>query len=297
MRLGTLAALAAVTAAVAPPVTAQLPSEDPKPLRVVVTARAVEPGEVARIDVHSERPIASLSVHAFDAAVPAVQIDARHWRALVGIDLDTAPGEYPIRIEAVLAGGAAATEEQPLPVGAKDFPTRELSVAPKFVNPPPSVERRITRERQRLGEIFRTIGPTPRWRGPFVRPIEVTVISGFGVRSVYNGEARAPHSGADFASPSGTPIAAPGGGTVVLAEPLYFTGQTVVLDHGLGLVSLFAHMSRIDVAVGDEVAVGRRLGLVGATGRVTGPHLHWTVRLRGARVDPMSLIAALDEPE
>ncbi len=297
MRLGTLAALAAVTAAVAPPVTAQLPSEDPKPLHVVVTARAVEPGEVARIDVRSERPIASLSVNAFDAAVPAVQVDARHWRALVGIDLDTAPGEYPIRIEAVLAGGATATEEQPLPVGAKDFPTRELSVAPKFVNPPASVERRITRERQRLGAIFRTIGPTPRWRGPFVRPIEVTVISGFGVRSVYNGEARAPHGGADFASPSGTPIAAPGGGTVVLAEPLYFTGHTVVLDHGLGLVSLFAHLSRIDVAVGDEVAVGRRLGLVGATGRVTGPHLHWTVRLRGARVDPMSLIAALKESE
>jgi murein DD-endopeptidase MepM/ murein hydrolase activator NlpD len=297
MRLGTLAALAAVTAAVAPPVTAQLSSEGPRPLHVVVTARTVEPGEVARIDVRSERPIASLSVNAFDAVVPAVQIDARHWRALVGIDLDTAPGEYPITIEAVLAGGATATEEQPLPVSAKNFPTRELSVAPKFVNPPPSVERRITRERQRLSAIFRTVGPTPRWRGPFVRPIEVTVISGFGVRSVYNGEARAPHGGADFASPSGTPIAAPGGGIVVLAEPLYFTGHTVVLDHGLGLVSLFAHLSRIDVAVGDEVAVGRRLGLVGATGRVTGPHLHWTVRLLGARVDPMSLIAALDETE
>ena len=121
------------------------------------------------------------------------------------------------------------------------------------------------------------------------------MVSGFGVRSVYNGEPRAPHSGADFASPSGTPVLAPGGGRVVLAEPLYFTGQTVVIDHGLGLVSLLAHLSRIDVRVGADVVAGARVGLVGATGRATGPHLHWTVRLQGARVDPMSVIAALQE--
>jgi murein DD-endopeptidase MepM/ murein hydrolase activator NlpD len=90
-------------------------------------------------------------------------------------------------------------------------------------------------------------------------------------------------------------VAAPGGGRVVLAEPLYYTGESVVVDHGLGLVSLFAHLSRIDVKVGDEVKGGDRLGLVGATGRVTGPHLHWTVRLNGARVDPLSVISVLEE--
>jgi murein DD-endopeptidase MepM/ murein hydrolase activator NlpD len=122
----------------------------------------------------------------------------------------------------------------------------------------------------------------------------VSVISGFGVRSIYNGEPRAPHNGADFASPLGTPVSAPGGGRVVLAESLYFTGRTVVIDHGLGLVSLLAHLSRIDVREGTDVVTGAQIGLVGATGRVTGPHLHWTVRLQGARVDPLSLIAVLE---
>ena len=163
------------------------------------------------------------------------------------------------------------------------------------MNPPPAALRRIGRERTQLGQLFRTVSPTPRWQGPFRRPIESTVISGFGVRSVFNGEPRAPHGGADFASPTGTPIAAPGGGRVLLAAPLYFTGQTVVVDHGLGLISLFAHLSRIDVEVDDDIAAGDQIGLVGATGRVTGPHLHWTVRLNGARVDPLSVIAVLGD--
>ena len=113
---------------------------------------------------------------------------------------------------------------------------------------------------------------------------------------MFNGEPRQPHGGADFPSPTGTPIAAPGGGRVVLVRDLYFTGQTVVLDHGLGLYSLFAHLSAVDVHVGDVVEAGARIGLVGATGRVTGPHLHWAIRLNGARVDPLSLLDALAPP-
>jgi murein DD-endopeptidase MepM/ murein hydrolase activator NlpD len=117
--------------------------------------------------------------------------------------------------------------------------------------------------------------------------------SAFGTRSIFNGEPRSPHSGADFLSPAGTPVHAPNAGRVLVAENLYFTGNTVVVDHGLGLLSLFAHLSRMDVEAGEMVTTGQVLGAVGSTGRVTGPHLHWTLRAGGARVDPLSLLALL----
>jgi murein DD-endopeptidase MepM/ murein hydrolase activator NlpD len=119
--------------------------------------------------------------------------------------------------------------------------------------------------------------------------------SAFGTRSVFNGQPRSPHGGADFLSPAGTPVHAPAGGRVLLARDLYYTGNSVVIDHGAGLVSLFAHLSRIDVSDGAAVQTGQVIGLVGATGRVTGPHLHWSVRAGGARVDPLSLLAILGQ--
>ncbi len=260
-----------------------------------VTARAVQPGEVVRLEIASSRLIAALTVHAFDTSIAAAPLEKGRWLALVGIDLDVAAGNHDVTVDATLDDGSQARHVETLGVAAAAFPTRQLRVAPHFVNPPPAAQRRIDRERRQLGALFRSIGPAPRWGGAFIRPIEVGVVSGFGVRSVYNGEPRAPHSGADFASPTGTPVLAPGGGRVVLAASLYFTGRTVMIDHGLGLVSLLAHLSRIDVREGQDVAAGARVGLVGATGRVTGPHLHWTVRLQGARVDPLSVIAALQE--
>jgi murein DD-endopeptidase MepM/ murein hydrolase activator NlpD len=117
--------------------------------------------------------------------------------------------------------------------------------------------------------------------------------SAFGTRSIFNGKARSPHAGADFLSPAGTPIHAPNAGTVVIAHGLYYSGNTIVIDHGLGLFSMLAHLSVIDVHEGDHVTVGQVLGKVGATGRVTGPHLHWAVRSGDARVDPLSVLEVL----
>ena len=119
--------------------------------------------------------------------------------------------------------------------------------------------------------------------------------SAFGARSIFNGQPRSPHGGADFLSAAGTPVKAPNAGRVALARDLYFTGNTVVIDHGLGLFSLFAHLSAIDVQAGAAVGTGDVVGRVGATGRVSGPHLHWTVRAGGARVDPLSLLEVLGE--
>ena len=191
----------------------------------------------------------------------------------------------------IAAGGARTTYW--LVVKARAFATRRLTVDPDLVNPPPEALERIARETRELERAWTTSAGVNLWDAPFVRPVKEPANSAFGTRSVYNGQARTPHGGADFASPEGTPIASPNAGRVVLAGSRYFTGGTVIIDHGLGLFSLFAHLSSIGVQVGDAVKPGTIVGNVGSTGRVTGPHLHWAVRANGARVDPLSLLSVL----
>jgi murein DD-endopeptidase MepM/ murein hydrolase activator NlpD len=177
-------------------------------------------------------------------------------------------------------------------VVAKKFPTRRLSVDEAFVNPPESARARIDAESKETAAIFAASASSRLWT-TFVRPVPQPANSAFGTRSVFNGQPRNAHGGADFLSPAGTPILSPNAGRVVVARLLYFSGNTVIIDHGLGMFSMLAHLSAFDVHEGDRVAAGDRLGLVGATGRVTGPHLHWAVRAGGARVDPLSVLEVL----
>jgi murein DD-endopeptidase MepM/ murein hydrolase activator NlpD len=165
-------------------------------------------------------------------------------------------------------------------------------VAPKYVDPPADEVARIQNEAATLNAIYENTARPREWPRAFRPPVRVAANSAFGTRSVFNGEERSPHSGADFPARAGTAVAAPGAGVVALAASLYFTGNTVVIDHGLGVVSVLAHLSAMSVSAGDRVDAGQLVGRVGATGRVTGAHLHWSVRLNGARVDPLSLIAA-----
>src|SRR5262249_49956160 len=144
--------------------------------------------------------------------------------------------------------------------------------------------------------IWQSSSPRRLWTGPFARPVSDAVSGRFGARSVLNGEPRPPHTGVDFASPAGTRVKAPAGGRIVLARNLYMSGNTIVIDHGLGLFSLLAHLSAFQAQQGAEVSTGDVVGLSGATGRVTGPHLHWAVRIGGARVDPLSVLASLAAP-
>lgn len=252
--------------------------------RVDVASRAVRPGEVLLVTVTSTGSDAPVAVRAFGREWAVYADGPGRWRALVGIDLDTKPGRYEI---GVASRSGRATH--PLEVTRRVFPTRRLTVNPDLVNPPPEARERIERETRELSAIWQAPSADRLWSA-FVRPVPDEANSAFGTRSIYNGEARSPHSGADFLSPTGRPVKAPGSGRVVLADSLYFTGNTVIIDHGLGLFSLLAHLSQIDVSVGQTVSAGDLVGKVGATGRVTGPHLHWTVRLNGARVDPLSLL-------
>jgi murein DD-endopeptidase MepM/ murein hydrolase activator NlpD len=260
-------------------------------LSVSAAARSIQPGEVVRVTIDTAMPMTTMQLSAFGVAFLPYRVTETRWQALVGIDLDVKPGRHTVTIIAA-DGTHTATTTRTLVVAAKAFPTRRLTVDAKYVEPPAEVTARIVAEAERLNAIWALRTADGTGTAAFTAPVPDAANSAFGSRSVFNGQPRSPHGGADFASPAGRPIKAPAAGRVVLAEDLYFTGGSVVIDHGLGLVSLFAHLSSIDVTTGVQVGPGDVIGQVGRTGRVTGPHLHWTVRLAGTRVDPLSLIAA-----
>ena len=273
-------------------VATTLPAAAPL-VSVTVAARSIQPGEIVVLTLTTSTPVDEIRVSAFGRELVPLRQSPTEWRVVVGIDLDIKPGRYDVSI----AAGPAETDRliHLLTVRPKTFRTRRLTVDPAFVNPPPETTARIKDDAERLSRVWASSSPTPLWSGPFLRPVPQAANSAFGSRSVFNGEPRSPHGGADFPSPPGTPVKSPGGGRVALAGDLYFTGNTVVIDHGGGLFSLFAHLRAITVRESESVMAGVVVGEVGATGRVTGPHLHWTVRLNDARVDPISLLAVLGE--
>jgi murein DD-endopeptidase MepM/ murein hydrolase activator NlpD len=262
-------------------------------IAIAADARSMQPGELVVLTMTLPGPADTVRLHAFNHEIPVYNVDAVTWRALVGIDLGVRPGTYAASVEAS-SGPRRLQTAYSLKVLAKRFPVRVLNVDPALVNPPREMEERIVREAAELQQLWLHSSAERLWSGPFVPPVPSTVASHFGARSIFNGQARSPHSGADFPSPTGAPIAAPNAGRVVLARDLYFSGNTVILDHGLGLFSFLAHLSVIGVHEGDSVATGQAIGKVGATGRVTGPHLHWGVRVGGARVDPLGVLTVLD---
>ena len=165
----------------------------------------------------------------------------------------------------------------------------------KYVSPPSQVLERIRTEAALMRSIYAIY--TAEWlaEGVFLIPTDDKAVPNFGERRVFNNQPRSPHSGVDISSPLGTTVKASNSGRVVLAHELYYAGNTVVIDHGLGVFTFYCHFSKILVEKGDQVKKGQAIGEVGATGRVTGPHLHWSLRVRGSRVDPFSLLSlALD---
>jgi len=253
-------------------------------------ARSLRPGELVVVSLRLDADASAVKIRLFDRATDAYRLGPGRWEALVGIDLDQPPGEYVLAAE---ADDGRAVGERSLTVAPRTFAVRTLRVNPDFVNPPASTVARIEEESRFLQALYDNPAAERLWEAPFHRPVPHRANSRFGVRSVFNGEMRNPHAGTDFLSPAGTRIRAPNAGRVVAARDLYFSGRTVIIDHGLGLFSQLAHMSRIDVAEGDMVKSGQVVGLVGATGRVTGAHLHWGLRAGTARVDALSLLALL----
>lgn len=217
--------------------------------------------------------------------------------AVGGIDLEAPAGPMPWELRARGGDGAPRLLSGTLAVAARDFPVQRLTLPSRMVDLDPETERRAVAELARLRATYETVTPERLWAGPFVRPVAGEGPgAGFGARRVINGKPRAPHAGIDFPAPTGTPVLAANRGRVALVGEFFFPGQLVVLDHGLGLHTLYFHLDRIDVAEGGVVDRGGPIGTVGATGRVTGPHLHFGAQVGRARVDPHLLLSlpALD---
>ena len=233
------------------------------------------PGGLAVLDVGPARlPAPAVRYQGKPVLLVAV---ADRWQALVGLPLHAEVGEQQLEVNGNKLGFSIAD---------KAYATQPLKVAPKFVNPDPQDAERIAREQALMQAAFaRFSTPLPQqllMRQPTPGPLS----SSFGLRRVFNGEARNPHSGLDIAAPTGTPVIAPLAGTVVVTGDFYYNGNTVIIDHGGGLLTLFCHLDRIDAKPAQIINTGDQLGTVGATGRVTGAHLHFSVSLNGARINP-----------
>ena len=207
--------------------------------------------------------------------------------AFIGIPMSAKPGQANVHytIEGVKKLHAFTIVD-------KAYTEQHLTIANKaMVNPPQETQERISTEAVRQRKLYNSFSNSADLSQGFKLPLQGITTSLFGHRRFFNGQPRSPHSGLDIAAETGTAIQAAGNATVVLADELYFNGNTLFLDHGQGLITMYCHMSRIDVTAGDVVAAGEMLGAVGQTGRVTGPHLHWSVSLNNARVDPTLFLA------
>ncbi len=214
--------------------------------------------------------------------------------ALLGVDLEKPPGRYEWKISWSAADGKPLACSFPVTVRAGIFPIERLTVEEQFVHPDPEQQKRVEEDQKKMKAIYDTVTPEVLWKGKFVLPLKgVSTGRNFGRRRVLNGEARSPHTGVDFAATAGTPVYAAQSGRVVLAEDLYYSGNTVVIDHGYGIYTLYAHLSEIEAHTGDAVQTSAEIGKVGSTGRVTGPHLHWGLTIDHARVNALELVQRL----
>jgi len=216
--------------------------------------------------------------------------DGRAWFALAGVDVEAPDGPSTLKISAHLAQGGERDLSRTIEIHPAHYRTGSLTVAPKFVEPDPEALKQIEAEKQLKERFFAASAAEPLWHASFRAPVTAPATSSFGMRRTFNGTLASIHKGMDFRAKTGTPVRASNSGIVVLARPLYYEGNCVVIDHGLGLFTLSMHLSQIAVKEGQHVATGDRIGLSGATGRVTGPHLHWAVRWQGAYLDPAKLL-------
>jgi len=259
---------------------------------VEISAAVLEPGQVILARLLQAQDVEKVSIRFGDAVCElGPREEGLEPFALIGLDLGLKPGSYDLETTVSLRDGRVEQISRPLLIRDRAFPFKRLWVKEEFVRPPPEVRDRIQREAEIL-EIAYSVS-SGKWlgEGMFERPHPGEMRPNFGEKRIYNNVPRSTHSGVDIAAPYGSPVRASNSGRVVLAKDLYFSGKTVIIDHGLGLFTFYCHFSQLKVSRGETVKKGTVIALAGSTGRSTGPHLHWGVRLLGSRVDPAALLS------
>ena len=258
-------------------------------LWLLALACAAAPAATIEIELGSVAAV-PLPIDAVSASVNGEQVLVLQGHAIVGAALDTEPGPRTLEVTTLTDTAKLAYE-----VVHRDYPEQRLRTTNRrMVNPDPADLERINRETATMRAAYALRTPVTASPVPFLKPVEGRHSSVFGLRRFWNDQPRSPHSGLDIAANTGTPIESPAPGTVVVTGDYFFNGNTVLVDHGGGLVTMYCHMHTIAVQEGQAVARGEVLGQVGATGRSTGPHLHWSVSLGGVRVDPERMMAVLN---
>lgn len=251
----------------------------------------VDQGDLLRLNL--SLPAGWVQITAFGQTWPWRRLDDGHVRAWIGIDMQARPGDHPLQL-LVENGQRRWRRRDILRVRKVEVPRSRITVARRLAEFDAATLARIRREQANLQRVYvAKVEAEPDFHAAFL-PVPGPISSPFGAQRIVNGEPRAPHAGIDIAAPLGTPVRAPLAGRVLLAAEMYLNGKTIVLGHGGGLVSVFSHLREMTVQPGQWVEKGMRIGRVGATGRATGPHLHWGVRFKGARIHPLSLLAELD---
>ncbi|MBB3104213.1 M23 family metallopeptidase [Azomonas macrocytogenes] len=242
------------------------------------------PGGVAVLDLGMQGPAPRVRYR--DKPVLVVKEDGKRWIAIVGIPLTVEPGVQTVTVE---RNGAPRTQD--FQISSRKYREQRITLKnQRQVDPNPEDLKRIERELDEQTAAYRQFSESQPSNLLFDKPVNGPLSSPFGLRRFFNGQERNPHSGLDFAVPAGTVVKAPADGRVMLTGNYFFNGNTIFIDHGQGLVSMFCHLSKIEVKVGDAILRGDALGRVGSTGRATGSHLHWNISLNDVRIDPSIFI-------
>jgi hypothetical protein len=267
-----------------------IPPKKPARWSIQVTPPKLVNGVPMFLQVTPSAPLESMTGSWLGHDLTFDHIGGKNWFVLAGVSLETKPGRYPLKVEAVTSTGKHVHFEENLVVGREKYPTIELKVSKQFTEPNPEQQVEIKQAQDVKKEAFSKITLAREWSGPFSAPVNAPSSDIFGTRRVFNGVTKSVHQGLDYRVGPGTPVMAINSGTVLLARSLYFEGNCVVIDHGQGLLSLYLHLSELRAKEGDRVDRRTEIGLSGATGRATGPHLHLAVRWQGVYVSPAVLL-------
>ncbi|MFN3476787.1 MAG: M23 family metallopeptidase [Candidatus Methylomirabilales bacterium] len=270
--------------------TVPLQSREPR-LVVYWPSKRVKQGHVLLVEVTGVKKPLAVEGQFNGQRFSFFPLGRGRYGALVGIDMEAEPGRHRWRVMAVEEDGRRLAAEGWLQVVAGRFPVQHLTLPPEMVELDEATQLRVEEEAAQLQAVFNVVSPKPLWQGRFHQPLQSRKdLSGFGARRIINGEERGRHTGTDFKAPLGEPVLAANRGQVALVAEHFFAGKAVVLDHGLGLYTMYFHLQDTTVLEGELVEKGQPLGHVGATGRATGPHLHFGARLNGSRVNPLALL-------